>query len=128
MEKIKYFISSEQGKDILTILIIILVGFGSFGLGRLSKNNPKETFKLENSDISANVLKSIESPKLSNFKPNISQKNEVSINKNFFASSRGKKYYPVGCSAGNSLSEANKIWFSTGEEAQQAGYELSKSC
>ncbi len=36
MEKIKQFIQSEKGKDIFIVIIIILVGLGSFELGRLS--------------------------------------------------------------------------------------------
>ena len=37
MEKIKQFIESDRGKDIFVVLIVILVGLGSFELGRLSK-------------------------------------------------------------------------------------------
>jgi len=37
MEKIKQFIVSEKGKDIIVVLIVILVGLASFQLGRLSK-------------------------------------------------------------------------------------------
>ena len=39
MEKIKRFWESEQGKDILIVIIVILVGLGSFELGRLSKES-----------------------------------------------------------------------------------------
>ena len=44
----------------------------------------------------------------------------------YFASSKGKKYYPVGCSAGASIK--NKIYFKTSGEAEVKGYSLSKSC
>lgn len=50
MEKIKQIITnsldSDTGKDILTVLIVILVGLGSFGLGRLSKVEPKKGLKI----------------------------------------------------------------------------------
>ena len=39
MQKIKLFIESEKGEDILVVLIVILVGIGSFELGRLSKSD-----------------------------------------------------------------------------------------
>ncbi len=44
------------------------------------------------------------------------------------ASSRGSKYYYVYCSGAKSLSEANKIYFSSEEEAEANGYSLSTSC
>jgi hypothetical protein len=37
MEKIKQFVESEKGKDIMLVIIVILVGLASFELGRLSK-------------------------------------------------------------------------------------------
>ncbi|MBY0376913.1 hypothetical protein K2P96_02985, partial [Patescibacteria group bacterium] len=47
MEKIKLFIQSETGKDVLTIIIVILVGLGSFELGRLSKTGTSSLLKVE---------------------------------------------------------------------------------
>mgnify|MGYP001583426826 FL=1 len=47
---------------------------------------------------------------------------------NYFASSRGTKYYSLGCSAGKTIKEENRIYFATSTEAQGAGYELSSSC
>ena len=47
MEKIKQFIGSEKGKDILIVIIVILVGLGSFELGRLSKENDSEGLKID---------------------------------------------------------------------------------
>jgi hypothetical protein len=47
MEKIKHFIESEKGKDIFVVLIVILVGLGSFELGRLSKENSSSGLKIE---------------------------------------------------------------------------------
>ncbi len=117
MEKIKLFLESEKGKDILIVIIVILVGLGSFGLGRLSKGNenpgikieyPKE-YLLQNSEQEANILSS-------------------STGKTFFASNRGSKYYSIGCSAGKIIKQENKIYFATREEAERAGYELSSSC
>ncbi|MCX6757994.1 MAG: hypothetical protein NTZ44_03895 [Candidatus Nomurabacteria bacterium] len=135
MEKIKSFIEekilSEKGKDVLIILIVLLVGLGSFMLGRLSNKAQNGQFKVENSSNQANTLNDSESGQNSQNRVNISQTsaaNQAQISGNFFASSRGKKYYPVGCSAGNTIKESNKIYFTTGEEAQNSGYELSSSC
>ena len=125
MEKIKQFITycleSDKGKDILVIIIIILVGLGSFELGRLSKNDSSE-LKIEYPNQEANLMESVGqnladsaiSPKLNSG--------------NYFASSKGTKYYSLGCSAGKTIKEENRIYFATSTEAQGAGYELSSSC
>ena len=122
--RVKQFFESEGGKDLLIILIVILVGLISFELGRLSKNSPNEGIKVEypNQDQGADATLSINSQ---NQSPTFSG---INNSKSFFASSRGQKYYPLGCSAGKSIKEINRIYFTTREEAEKAGYELSSSC
>lgn len=121
MEKIKHFIESEKGKDIMVVIIVILVAFGSFEIGRLSKKGETAGLKVEYNgkemDLSgeANALSALETEKSQN-------------QKTFFASSRGSKYYSIGCSAGKTIKQENRIYFTTGEEAEQAGYVLSSSC
>jgi len=128
MEKIKSFIESEKGKDILTIIIVILVGLGSFELGRLSKEDSSRGIKIlpaqtgeytdqtprQGIDQTANVISAVAT--------------NPSTTKTFFASSKGKKYYTISCSAGKTIKQENRIYFTTGEEAQRAGYTLSSSC
>lgn len=137
MEKIKQFAESERGKNILMVVIVILVGVGSFELGRLSKGNDGSGVKVqypsadlvqaENfGDQSASALSAVESAQSIASAQKINS--PTSSAKNFFASKRGKKYYPVGCSAGKSLKMENRIYFATREEAEKAGYELSSSC
>ena len=130
MKKIKYFIQSEKGKDILIIIIIILVGLSSFELGRLSKNgnlNDNE-IKIEYpANYKENDLNIPIQANLSQINTNNAPKT-TTITGNYFASNRGKKYYPVGCSAGNTIKQENRIYFSTSAEAEKAGYELSSSC
>lgn len=137
MEKIKQFLENEQGKDILTILIIILVGFGSFGLGRLSKevSKPGITVKEYNLASVGSILapasvEAVDNQKnhtVTSSKP-AQKTNTVKTVKNYFGSSRGSKYYSIGCTGGKTLKEENKIWFASKEEAEKAGYELSSTC
>ena len=123
MEKIKQFLTSDKGKDVLTILIVILVGLGSFGLGRLSKSSTSGGIKIE---YPKNQLVTEEASAISAINP---QKARISKNsKSFFASSRGSKYYSIGCAAGNNIKQENRIYFATASEAEGAGYELSSSC
>ncbi len=128
MENIKQFLSSDKGKDILTVFIVILVGLLSFGLGRLSKNIDQEGLKIQYVDQG---LQTGDFVSLSQFEaqnePNPIQTSNSS-EKAFFASSRGQKYYPRGCSAGKSIKMENRVYFDTEEEAQKAGFERSSSC
>jgi len=129
MTKIKQFIESDGGKDVLTVFIVILVGLSSFGLGRLSKGNPGAGIRIEYpTEIGgqeANVVSSVES---SSFLQNTKTTSSASSTKTFFASSRGSKYYSASCSGGKTIKQENRVYFSTSAEAEKAGYELSASC
>ena len=122
MEKIKQFIESDKGKDILTIIIVILVASASFELGRLSKENTSSGIKIEYPNQEASALQAYQNiPKTVD---SITTNNKG----NFFASNRGKKYYSTGCSAGKTIKEENRIFFSTSSEAEKSGYSKSASC
>ncbi|MEX2028911.1 MAG: hypothetical protein WD963_00300, partial [Candidatus Paceibacterota bacterium] len=133
MQKIKpsiiNWLESEKGKDVLIVMIVILVGLGSFQLGRLSKDNTSSGIKIEYPSLEANqgasVVSAVQYPNTNSASASVIKN---SVEKNFFASSRGKKYYPVGCSAGKSLKLENRVYFATKEEAESKGYELSSSC
>ncbi len=128
MQKIKLFIESEGGKTLFIILIVILTGLGSFELGRLSKNTSLAGIKIEYKDTVANVV-SASDPVPESLKITSTQKQTAPTDgKNFVASSRGSKYYPVSCSAGKKLKMENRIYFKTSSEAEAAGYTLSASC
>jgi len=131
MDKIKQFIQSEKGKDVLIVVIVILVGLGSFELGRLSKENDSGGIKIEYPGQNQNQKENDStSPILSQNRAIIKTSDTIQNlkEKNFFASNRGTKYYSVGCSAGNNLKPENRIYFTSREEAERAGYELSSGC
>lgn len=46
----------------------------------------------------------------------------------FVASSKGKYYYPIDCPLAKNLSEKNKIYFNTKEEAESRGYIYNARC
>src|SRR3990167_2654322 len=114
MGKIKQFIVSEKGKDILTVMIVVLVSLGSFELGRLSKESKTSSIKILPAQAgeypSQNEIQSVNVISATN-----------STSKTFFASSRGKKYYSIGCSAGKTIKQENRVYFATREEAERAG-------
>ncbi len=122
MQKIKEFIESEKGKDILIVIIVILVGLSSFELGRLSKGSDSSGIKIEYPNQIGNQ------PASAILSQNYLSANTKTSRKSFFASSKGNKYYSIGCSAGKTIRQENRVYFATGEEAQKAGYEPSSSC
>lgn len=125
MEKIKQFIQSEKGKDILIVIIVILVGLSSFELGRLSNKESKAGINIEY----PTQLLNQESNAISTVSDIEKQtKNTNVTTKTFFASNRGSKYYSIGCSGGKTIKQENRIYFATKEEAERAGYTLSSSC
>lgn len=124
MGKIKYFLESDTGKDILIVIIIILIGLGSFELGRLSKNTPSE-LKIEYFDPNMQEMNFLQSIN----KNSILNQNIINPSlKKYFASSRGSKYYSISCSTGKTIKQENRIYFATKEAAENAGYELSSAC
>lgn len=129
MDRIKHFIESDKGKDVLVVIVVILVGLGSFQLGRLSKDGERNSsgVKIEYPNQEASILSPSSSAKSYS---SLLQNTEIenSVGKNFFASNRGSKYYSLGCSAGKTIKQENRVYFATSLEAERAGYELSSSC
>lgn len=119
LEKIKQFIESDKGKDILTMIIVVLVAISSFGLGRLSKDSENKGLQITEEAKIQQAANVVNTP--------IGAKQTPSSG-SFFASKRGHKYYKVGCSAGQTIKQENRIYFGTREDAERAGYELSTSC
>ncbi len=135
MDKIKQFIEGKPGRDILTALIVILVGLGSFGLGRLSKDSKSAGLKIEYPGPGAlpsgkelvQPANALSAPVANQLSANFVKNPPVS-GKTFFASKVGHKYYSIGCSGGKTIKESNKVYFNTEAEAISAGYEKSASC
>ncbi len=107
--KIKRFYTDMQ-IEILFVIIIILVGFSAFGLGRISVfNERKENIKLL-------------------YNNNLDLKPDVNIYGSVVASKSGKKYHYPWCSGANRIKESNKIWFKSIQEAKKAGYMPAGNC
>ncbi len=112
VEKIKFF-----QEEIFYISILLLVGFMSFGLGRLSKI-------YENKDP---IL--VEEPQnQENFKINSQNYPNTGANKKYLASKNGKNYYSPWCSGVSMIKKENIVWFSSVQEAEAAGYKKASGC
>ena len=118
-----------ENTTIFTMLIIILIAFSSFGLGRLSiieeskvpisvRNNQNSNLATISETTIGDSSKSvgIVSPQIL---PNGGK---------YVASKNSDKYHAPWCSGAQRIKEENKIWFNTKEEAEQAGYTPASNC
>jgi hypothetical protein len=108
--------------DFYIVSIIILVGFAGFGLGRLSIiEESREPVRIEYPQhLSATVLNSQDSA--------VSNEVRSAGEGLLVASKNGSKYHFPWCSGGKSISEKNKIWFDSVEDARKAGYTPAANC
>ena len=123
-QKIKQFIRLLESKDVFMVLVIILVAFASFGLGRVSK--------MENNQIPVKIEQQasiIQAQNVLNSAQNGEIKGALLANdKMYVVSKNGSKYHFPWCSGAKRMKESNKIWFATAEEARAVGYEPAGNC
>lgn len=118
-QKIKSLLSTDDFKDIVILLTIVIVGVGSFFLGRLSiiKHSNETVNSTTNHEDKISLGTTIKALPES-----------IVPNHAFVASRNGTKYYPKGCSGINRIKEENRIYFETEEEAQGAGRTRTTTC
>ncbi len=120
--KIKNFVKEHKNSLLLTILFIFnSLFFLSLGIiegGKLFQPAPMiiEKDLLWEKEAEAKIT------------TEDSLLNQEQTENRFVASSRGKYYYPINCSLANNLSEKNKIYFSSKEEAESRGYIYQTKC
>ena len=116
-----YVLKIKRGaehRECLIALLILLVGLGSFGLGRLSKiEATRKPVRIEY-EVQNKAMEQSSAVSLST----------EETQKLFVASKNGTKYHHPWCSGAERISEANKIWFSSKEEAEKAGYTPAQNC
>jgi len=101
--------------DIVLIITVILIALISFGIGYLiASQTENQSIIIQNPSLnSASVVKTIE-PAFAKASADKKGKFVGSINSN--------KYHWPDCSFAKRISEENQIWFSSEQEAQNAGY------
>lgn len=133
IQKIKLFFVNIKDKhnnqsnkiiasDLYVVLIIILVGIASFGLGKISS--------YEKNKIPISIQKT-QDILLSAVSTNNSESKitETASNKGLIVASKsGTKYYYPWCSGVSRIKEENKVWFNTIEEARAKGLTPASNC
>lgn len=119
--------------DVAVALIIVLVGVGSFGLGKLSErggghpplsiiypdaNTPRAEVVLKGEKEAGKTAQtaSVSSAGLSQSGPQV------------VASKNGTKYYLPNCSGVSRISPANLVKFPSPQAAKDSGYEPATNC
>lgn len=149
-EKINTVMERLKSREFYTVVLILLVGLASFGLGRLSKlEEARVPIRIEQQ--SASTVSSFppdpfqrgstESARGRGFEEDtagVSSANgqELAADNSsapaqggqIVASRNGNKYHFPWCSGAQKIAEANKIWFSSIEEAREAGYTPASNC
>ena len=115
---------------IFTTLIIILVSFSSFGLGRLSKieehKRPLSIYdNIARVDNLASIVTATENKEAAEVQP---PQVELAVGGKYVASKNSDKYHAPWCSGAKRIKEENKIWFNSKEEAETAGYTPASNC
>ncbi len=112
--------------DLFLGLIIILVAFGSFGLGRLSKiQGSKAPVRIENA-LEAASVPTTQKPAGSN--QGASVIGATTASDQLVGSKNGTKYYFPWCSGVKNINPENLIHFTSKSEAEARGYTPSATC
>jgi len=107
--KIKALLSGKEVGDAAVVVIVILVGLISFGLGRLS------------------VLGEYMPPISLTNAPLLIQEPLV-VGGMVVGSRQGSKYHFPWCAGASQIAERNKVWFDSEDEARQSGYTPAGNC
>ena len=125
MQQIIQKIKSMLSGDVYVVLVIVLVGFSSFGLGRLSLGDQgKMEVKILEAGQSAAVITGI-----GGNSQDVMPVPEVgNLGGQYVASKKGTKYHLPWCAGASQMAEENKVWFDSKEAAEAAGYSTASNC
>ncbi len=115
----------RKAEPYLLPLIIILVGVGAFGLGRLSAGQPHTALRVlypgvPEAEPLANTAAVAGAAK--------AQAPAPAAQGPYVASKNGTKYYLPSCSGAKRIKEENKVYFASKALAVAAGYEPALNC
>jgi len=135
-----------ENREFFSAILIVFVGVISFGLGRLSVSSPGVSHDRLVSSVREAAASSREKTEAN---PPISptpqsQKSTAAAalekgsavaaqqtptgEKKYVGSKNGTKYHLPWCSGAARIAEENKVWFSSKEEAEAAGYTPAANC
>ena len=117
----------KTSQDIFLVILIVLVAFASFGLGRLSVSSQTPSAGVAFEPATAALAQSPGSQTASAAKVSDTPQ-AAHASGSVVASKSGTKYHFPWCSGALRIKEENKIWFATTDEAKKAGYTPASNC
>ena len=112
-----------KSREFFSFIVIVVVGFGSFGLGMLSVRSPRKSSVTIEEPAGTRVSHDLEE------KSHVVNDDEVTQNGGLvIASKSGTRYHFPWCAGAKQISEKNKISFNSAEEARNAGYTPATNC
>jgi len=103
-------------EEVFLVALILLVGVGGFGIGRLSLiGENKAPVTITQSAAIAGAAET-------------SVSDTAHADGGFVASKSGTKYHLPWCAGASTIKEENKIWFASKEAAEAAGYAPAGNC
>lgn len=138
LEKVKAGAAANK-RALYVGALVILIGLGSFGLGRLSSLWPKkEPLRIEypapdqnTADIGLPVNHAAAGAGANNAEAQAAAQTPVptpATTGNYVASRNGTAYHLPTCPGAKQIKDENKIWFATRAEAERAGYKPAGNC
>ena len=104
-------------RELFLVLLIMMIGFLGYGLGRLSTiRDERIPVRVEQGSATPRQ------PGQEEAAPTLSQGGLLIGSKN------AAKYHLPWCPGAKKISEKNKVWFASEEEAEQAGYSPAANC
>lgn len=128
-QKLKSLLADDL---VFTTILVVLVAFISFFLGRASVN--EQITPIRASQPAAVGLTRIppvsagENANSSKLQPAETPSRPAVATGTYVASKSGTKYHLVTCGSANAIKEENRIYFSTENEAVAAGYTRAANC
>lgn len=116
----------EYAEELLVSLVIILVAFASFYLGRVSITSSltgENGITIENEYANTASTLAVEGSLTT-----LDSQGALSKNGPIVASKNGKKYYFEGCSGISRISPANIVHYTSAAEAERFGLTLAANC
>lgn len=130
--KINSLLPGADPRDVATAVLIVIVAFGGFALGRASVTQEVPAvaiygaFPAQSAPVGPKTaLGGVNQAQVVNH----TAPSGTSIQGGeFVASKTGTKYHFPWCPGAQSMRDENKIWFATKEEAERAGYTPASNC
>jgi hypothetical protein len=122
LEKLKSIMLNDH---IFFGFLVILVGIGSFALGRASvKESVPDKAVVRVAEQPASVNRAVDEPEV----VKVEKSPTAGGAQVLVASKSGTKYHLESCPGSKQIKETNKIFFSSSEEAEAAGYKPAANC